>query len=50
MSQTQKELLVKANKLLAQAGYARDGRPKSAKRESLKAISVPCGGKPGWKR
>jgi len=50
MSQTQKELEAKANKLLAKAGYARDGRPKSAKRESLKMISIPCGGQPGFKR
>lgn len=50
MSQTQKDLLAQANKILAKAGYSADGRPKSAKRESLKAISTPCGGRTDRRR
>ena len=51
MSQTQKDpLSAQADKILAKAGYSADGRPKSDARGSVKAISTPCGGKPGWKR
>ena len=51
MSQEQEKNLVdQANRILAQAGCSTDGRPKTAKRESLKAISTPCGGKLGYRR
>ena len=46
----QKNLEAEADKILARAGYRADGQVKSAKRESLRAISIPCGGKPGYKR
>jgi vacuolar-type H+-ATPase subunit E/Vma4 len=49
MGQTQKELEAEADRILARAGYEADGREKSAKRESLRAISTPFGGKPGFK-
>jgi hypothetical protein len=39
-------LVAQANAILARAGYAEDGRPKSDKRVSVRAISTPCGGKP----
>lgn len=44
MSNQQKALLAQADRILKGAGYKTDGRPKSDKRESLKAISIPCGG------
>lgn len=46
----QRTLEAQANKILAQAGYFYDGRLKTAKRESVKAVSVPCGGKPGYRK
>ncbi|OHA87674.1 MAG: hypothetical protein A2644_02640 [Candidatus Zambryskibacteria bacterium RIFCSPHIGHO2_01_FULL_39_63] len=45
MTQSQKVLLAEANKILARAGYSSDGRPKSDRRMSLKAVSTPCGGR-----
>jgi len=49
MVKSQKELKAEADRILAQAGYKADGRENSAKRESLRAISTPFGGKPGYK-
>lgn len=46
----QRTLEAKANKILAQAGFRHDGQRKSAKRESVRAISIPCGGKPGYRK
>lgn len=46
----EKSLVAQANRILREAGLSSDGRPKSAKRESFKAISTPCGGKPGYRR
>lgn len=46
----QRVLEAQANKILARAGYFYDGRLKTAKRESVKAVSVPCGGKPGYRK
>jgi hypothetical protein len=46
----ERALEAKANQILARAGYKSDGRPKTAKRESLRAISIPCGGKPGYRK
>lgn len=45
MNHQQKSLLAQADRLLKRAGYKPDGRPKSDKRESLRAISTPCGGR-----
>ena len=45
----QKNLEAQANKILARAGYKADGRLTSAKRESLRVILTPCGGKPGYR-
>lgn len=51
MSQQEvKSLVALADQILKEAGCASDGRPKGVKRESLKAISTPCGGKPGYRR
>ena len=44
MTQTQKDLVALANQVLKKAGCRPDGLPKGAKRESLRAISIPCGG------
>ena len=46
MSQAEKrDLEAQADRILAQAGYGPDGRPKSeGKGGSLHAISTPCGG------
>lgn len=44
----QKVLSAEADKILARAGYSVDGRLKTTKRESLRAISTPCGGKPSY--
>ena len=49
MAESQQELEAEANRILAQAGYKADGRETSAKRESLRAVSTPFGGKPGYK-
>lgn len=39
-----------ASRILARAGYDRDGRDKDQKRESVRAISTPFGGLTGYKR
>lgn len=50
VKKTRKELVAEANSLLAQAGYKPDGRPTTAKRGSVRAISTPCGGRSGFRR
>ncbi|HEY4528246.1 MAG TPA: hypothetical protein VJJ48_00260 [Candidatus Paceibacterota bacterium] len=47
---TRGEWEAQATKLLARAGYQSNGQVKSSKRVSVRAISTPCGGKPGWRR
>ncbi|MFZ2764084.1 MAG: hypothetical protein WAX80_03565 [Minisyncoccia bacterium] len=44
------KLEAQANSILAKAGYQADGQRKGAKKVSVRAISTPCGGRPGWKR
>ena len=50
MVNREKDLEKMANALLAQHGYAPDGRPFGDKRESVKAWSTPCGGQPGYRK
>jgi len=50
MSNQQKVLLAQADRILKGAGCKTDGRPKSDKRESLRAISIPCGGRADRRR
>jgi hypothetical protein len=46
----QRKLEAQATKLLAKAGYKSDGLPVKSRRESLRAILIPCGGKSGYQR
>jgi len=47
---TDRELERLANEILCKNGYARDGRPFGDKRESVRYISTPQGGKSGYSR
>lgn len=49
----QRQLAIEADRILAQAGYSKDGRTKEEKKECKEPhlISTPCGGQPArrWK-